>query len=76
MQLYYSSKLCYTECIKKEGEHMKQLTITIDDFLYDFYRKIGNNAGKTPEKTIEDALLYGGNQQKRQNNTMRRLPPV
>ena len=36
---------------------MKQLTITIDDFLYDFYRKIGNNVGKTPEKTIEDALF-------------------
>ena len=36
---------------------MKQLTITIDDVLYDFYRKIGNNVGKTPEKTIEDALL-------------------
>ena len=57
MQLYYSSKLCYTECINKEGEHMKQLTITIDDFLYDFYQKIGNNVGKTPEKIIEDALL-------------------
>ena len=36
---------------------MKQLTITIDDFLYDFYRKIGNNVGKTTEKTIEDALF-------------------
>lgn len=36
---------------------MKQLTITIDDFLYDFYRKIGSNMGKTPEKTIEDALF-------------------
>ena len=36
---------------------MKQLTITIDDFLYDFYRKIGNNVGITPEKTIEDALF-------------------
>ena len=36
---------------------MKQLTITIDDFLYDFYRKIRNNVGKTPEKTIEDALF-------------------
>ena len=36
---------------------MKQLTITIDDFLYDFNRKIGNNVGKTPEKTIEDALF-------------------
>lgn len=36
---------------------MKQLTITIDDFLYDFYRKIGNDVGKTPEKTIEDALF-------------------
>ena len=57
MQLYYSNKLCYTECIKKEGEHMKQLTITIDDFLYDFYRKIGTNVGKTPEKPIADALL-------------------
>lgn len=29
---------------------MKQLTSTIDDFLYDFYRKIGNSVGKTPEK--------------------------
>ena len=36
---------------------MKQLTSTIDDFLYDFYRKIGNTVGKTPEKNIEDALL-------------------
>ena len=40
MQLYYSSKLRYTECVKKEGEHMKQLTITIDDFLYDFYHRL------------------------------------
>lgn len=36
---------------------MKQLTIALEDFLYDFYRKIGNNVGKTTEQTIEDALF-------------------
>ena len=36
---------------------MKTVTIRVEDFLYDFYRKIGNNVGKTPEKTIEDALF-------------------
>ena len=36
---------------------MKQLTITLDDFLYDFYRKIGRNVGKTTAQTIEDALF-------------------
>ena len=41
----------------KEATHMKQLTITLDDFLYDFYRKIGSNVGKTTAQTIEDALF-------------------
>ena len=36
---------------------MKQITIKIEDVLYDFYRKIGENVGKTPEKTMEDALF-------------------
>lgn len=36
---------------------MKQVTIMLEDDLYDFYRKIGENVGKTTEKTVEDALL-------------------
>lgn len=36
---------------------MRQITITLEDFLYDFYRKIGENTGKTTEKVLEDALF-------------------
>ena len=36
---------------------MKQITIKIEDVLYDFYRKIGENVGKSPERTMEDALF-------------------
>ena len=37
---------------------MKQVTIILDDYLYDFYRKIGENAGGlTPNKGMEDALF-------------------
>ncbi len=37
---------------------MKQVTIILDDYLYDFYRKIGENAGGlTPNKAMEDALF-------------------
>lgn len=36
---------------------MKQVTISIEDVLYDFYQKIGETVGRTPEKTMEDALF-------------------
>jgi hypothetical protein len=37
---------------------MKKITITIDDYLYDFYKKIGENAGGIkPEKIISDVLF-------------------
>lgn len=37
---------------------MKQVTISIDDYLYEFYKKIGENAdGRAPEKVMADALF-------------------
>ena len=37
---------------------MKKVTITVDDYLYEFYRKIGQSAGgKKPETVMADALF-------------------
>lgn len=37
---------------------MKTVTIAVDDFLYEFYRKVGENAGGSPvEKVMTDALF-------------------
>lgn len=37
---------------------MKKITITIEDYLYDFYKKIGETAGGLPpEKVMTDALF-------------------
>mgnify|MGYP000993260354 CR=1 FL=1 len=37
---------------------MKKVTITIDDYLYEFYKKVGESAGGIrPEKVMADALL-------------------
>lgn len=37
---------------------MKQVTIAIEDYLYEFYRKVGENAGGVyPEKVMADALF-------------------
>ncbi len=37
---------------------MKKVMIAIDDFLYEFYKKVGEKAGgASPEKVIEDALF-------------------
>ncbi len=37
---------------------MKKVTITIDDYLYEFYKKAGENAGNLkPEKVMADALF-------------------
>ena len=34
-----------------------KVTLEIETLLYDFYRKIGANAGKTPEQVMADALF-------------------
>ena len=34
-----------------------KVTVEIEDLLYDFYRKIGANVGKTPEQVMADALF-------------------
>lgn len=42
---------------------MRTVKIEIEDYLYEFYRKVGERAGGLPpEKVIEDALfrLAGG----------------
>ena len=36
---------------------MKKVTLVMDDILYEFYSKIGKNVGKSPEVTMNDALL-------------------
>ena len=37
---------------------MKTMTIKIDDYLYEFYKKVGDNAGGIkPEKVMADALF-------------------
>jgi hypothetical protein len=39
-------------------DKMKKVTIVIDDYLYEFYKKIGENAGGIkPERVMTDALL-------------------
>ena len=35
---------------------MKNISIMIEDYLYQFYCKIGEQAGLPPEKVMEDAL--------------------
>ena len=37
---------------------MREVNLKIEDFLYDFYRKIGQQAGGLPlEKVMSDALF-------------------
>lgn len=37
---------------------MKTVSIMIDDFLYEFYRKVGENAGGiSPEAVMSDSLF-------------------
>ena len=37
---------------------MREVTLKIEDFLYDFYRKIGQQAGgPSPENVMSDALF-------------------
>lgn len=36
---------------------MKQVTIQVDEYLYDFYRRVGQNAGRSAEAVMADALF-------------------
>ena len=36
---------------------MKELTIQIPDYVYEFYRKIGQQAGLPVEQVVSDALF-------------------
>ena len=35
---------------------MKKISITIEDYLYEFYGKVAEQAGISTEKVMEDAL--------------------
>lgn len=36
---------------------MKRVTIEIEDYLYEFYRKVGIGAGRTAEQVMSDMLF-------------------
>lgn len=36
---------------------MKKAELMLDDYLYEFYRKIGAQVGKTAEEVMSDALF-------------------
>ena len=37
---------------------MKKVELQLDDYLYEFYQKIGENAGgRSPEQVMRDALF-------------------
>ena len=36
---------------------MKAVTIQMEDFLYDFYKKVGRQANLPPEQVMADALF-------------------
>lgn len=37
---------------------MKKVTITVEDYLYEFYRRVGQSAGGLPpERVMADALF-------------------
>lgn len=37
---------------------MKRVTIDIEDYLYEFYRKVGENAGKRSAETVMSDVLF------------------
>lgn len=36
---------------------MKKVTIELDDYLYEFYKKVGSGVGRTAEQVISDMLF-------------------
>ena len=36
---------------------MKEVTIQIPDYVYEFYRKVGQQAGRSVEQVLSDALF-------------------
>lgn len=36
---------------------MKKVTIEMEDFLYEFYKKVGTNARRTAEQVMGDVLF-------------------
>ena len=40
------------------GRDMKKVTITVEDFIYEFYKRVGEQAGGIlPEQVMSDALF-------------------
>lgn len=58
--LDYLQTKCYRNVIKNEEREVKvkKVTVQVEDCLYDFYRKVGQQAGDIPvEKVMADALF-------------------
>lgn len=36
---------------------MKQVQLLMEEYLYEFYEKVGRQAGRSPETVMADALL-------------------
>ncbi len=36
---------------------MKKVTIEVEDYLYEFYKKVGSGAGRTAEQVMSDMLF-------------------
>ena len=36
---------------------MKRVTVAMEDYLYNFYSKVGKNVGLSAEKVMHDALM-------------------
>lgn len=36
---------------------MKKVTVEVEDFLYEFYKKVGAGAGRTAEQVMSDMLF-------------------
>ena len=58
MTIYKRSVIVMLSKRRKVGAKVKEVTVQVEDYLYDFYRKVGQQAGGIPvEKVMADALF-------------------
>lgn len=52
--------MCYRiviVCTEKRGK-MKKVTVQVEDYLYEFYRKVGQQAGGIPVEQVMGDVLF------------------
>lgn len=58
MTIYKRSVIVMLSEMKKGETKVKRVSAQVEDYLYDFYRKVGQQAGGLPvEKVMSDALF-------------------